>query len=96
MESTRTVLAAAVPPVTVTSLAGKALMAWLKVKVKVTGPLTAVAEVPVMATVGTAGGVEDEELLPQPRNRAGRAAARRAARPPPMRRAFMVFPLAAA
>ena len=52
VESVMTVLAAAVPPVTVTSLAGNALTGWLKVKVKVVGPVAVVALVPPMATVG--------------------------------------------
>ena len=52
--STMTV-AAGVPPVTVTSAAGNAVMGWLNVKVKVVGPVAAVAEVPVMATVGATG-----------------------------------------
>ena len=64
------VLAAAVPLVTTTAPTGKALMGWLKVKVKVTGPVAAVALVPVMATVGAGGGGPEAEPPPppQPRN----------------------------
>ena len=82
MASTIVVLAARVPPVTVTSATGNALMGWLKVKVAVTGPVTAVVLTPPMTTVGAAGGVGagaagDEELPPQPSISMGTGAASR-------------------
>jgi hypothetical protein len=71
-------LAATVPLVTVTALAGKVLTGSLKVKVKVTGPVTVVALVPLMTTAGagllTVAGGEDEEPL-QPIITAGTTAA---------------------
>ena len=69
VESTMVVLAAAVPFVTTTSPAWKTLMGWLKVNVKVTGPVTAVVLVHVMATVGAGGAVPEAGPPPPPQSR---------------------------
>jgi hypothetical protein len=81
LAETLVVLAAGVPFVTVTAVTGKALTGWLKVKVKVTGPVAAAVAAPLMTTAGaglydwaTAGCV----ALPPQLIIIGKGAARRA------------------